>query len=59
MFAPHATAKAEYLHYDLGSFSYTVNEVSPAFPAFAGSPNLGVRTNVSGDIVRAGVNLRF
>ncbi len=61
MFAPHWTAKIEYLHYDLGSFSYTINEAStfPTFLPFAGSPNVNVKTNVSGDIVRGGVNLKF
>jgi outer membrane immunogenic protein len=61
MFAPHWTAKVEYLHYDLGSFSYTINEAStaPVFLPLAGTPNVNVKTSVTGDVVRAGVNLKF
>jgi len=61
MFAPHWTAKIEYLHYDLGSLGYTINEASthPAFLPFAGTPNVNVNTSVTGDIVRGGVNLKF
>ena len=57
--ASHWSAKLEYLYYDLGDFSYTANEISPAFPAFAGDPNLRVDTDVTGQILRFGVNYRF
>lgn len=53
------TLKLEYLYYDLGSFSYTANEISPAFPAIQGMPNAKVETDVTGQILRAGVNFRF
>jgi outer membrane immunogenic protein len=61
MLAAHWTVKIEYLHYDLGNFRYTINEAStfPTFVPFAGTPNVGVNTKVSGDVVRAGVNLKF
>lgn len=59
MFAPHWTVKLEYLHYDLGSLGYTMNEASPAFPAAAGAANVNVSTKVTGDIVRGGVNFKF
>lgn len=53
------SVKLEYLHYDLGTFSYTSNEASPAFAAIAGTPNVLVRTRVNGDIVRGGLNFHF
>lgn len=56
MFAPHWTAKIEYLHYDLGSLSYTVNEV--LVPP-VGTPNVTVKTKVTGDIARIRVNYKF
>jgi len=58
-FAQHWSAKLEYLYYDLGSISYSAQEISPAFlPALAGS-TLAVRSTVTGSIVRAGLNYRF
>jgi outer membrane immunogenic protein len=58
-FGPHLTAKIEYLHYDLGTFSYTANEaVAGTPPVFAG-PTVNVNTPITGDIVRAGVNWLF
>jgi outer membrane immunogenic protein len=67
MFAPRWSVKAEYLHYDLGSASYNntlTNVVVPPGGAVpAGSPfyTLGARSSASfaGDIVRAGVNMKF
>ncbi len=57
-FAPNWTLKVEYLHYDLGSVSYTANVV-PTFAGTAGQPNFIVSTHVYGDIGRVGVNYRF
>jgi outer membrane immunogenic protein len=51
VFAPKWTAKVEYLHYDLGSVSQTM----PVGAGFSLTQNV----NVSGDIVRAGVNHTF
>jgi outer membrane immunogenic protein len=60
MLAAHWTAKIEYLHYDLGTFSYTANEAAGgAFLASDGTPNVGVNSRISGDIVRGGVNFKF
>jgi len=59
MFMPGWTAKAEYLYYDLGSFSYSVNEVSPAAPALAGAPNANARVSAAGHIVRVGINYKL
>jgi outer membrane immunogenic protein len=59
MFAQRLSAKIEYLHYDLGTLSYTVNEASPGFPAVAGIANVNISTRITGDIVRAGLNWRF
>jgi outer membrane immunogenic protein len=53
------TAKIEYLYYDLGSFSYSVAETSPAFPQFQGSQVMTSEANVSGQIFRAGISHRF
>lgn len=51
-FGPKWSAKIEYLYYDLGSFSYNANEVSPGFPGFAGNPNMKIDTKITGHIVR-------
>lgn len=58
-FSPGWTVKLDYLYYDLGGFSYTANEISPAAPAAAGAENLIVDTDVTGQILRAGVNFNF
>ncbi|MEH2491368.1 outer membrane protein [Bradyrhizobium sp. AZCC 2230] len=51
MFAPHWSAKLEYLHYDLGtSIGYTPTLIGGA---------VNVRTLERGDMVRAGINYRF
>ena len=59
MFTQRLSAKIEYLHYDLGTLSYTVNEASPGFTAVAGIANVNISTRITGDIVRAGLNWRF
>lgn len=50
--------RIEYLHFDLGSFSYNVNLVSGATSTDVPSTWLA-HGSVSGDIVRAAVNLKF
>lgn len=67
MFAPRWSVKAEYLHYDLGSASYNntlSNIVVPPggiVPAGSVFYSLGARSSASfsGDIVRAGLNVKF
>jgi outer membrane immunogenic protein len=50
--------RIEYLHFDLGSFSYDVTRVSGAF--LAPVPDTWqANGQVSGDIVRAALNIRF
>jgi outer membrane immunogenic protein len=55
--------KAEYLHYDLGKHSYTLNSVNPdnVLPYDSGDYAMTVRARArtSGDIVRVGLNYRF
>ncbi len=66
-FASHWSAKVEYLHYDLGSVSYTgtlSNIVTPpggAVPTGGAFYTLNATSSVrfSGDIVRVGVNYLF
>ena len=59
-FMPGWSAKIEYLYYDLGSFSYGINEISPgAAPGSAGLPNATATTKVTGNIARLGVNMKF
>ncbi len=57
------SVKAEYLHYDLGKHSYTLNSVNPdsVLPYDSGDYAMTVRANArtSGDIVRVGLNYRF
>lgn len=50
--------RIEYLHFDLGSFSYNVNLASGTASAEVPSTWLA-HGSVSGDIVRAGVNYKF
>jgi outer membrane immunogenic protein len=61
MFMPGWSAKAEYLHYDLGSASYGVSPlVSNAAAASPFTINaLQSKTSFTGDIVRAGLNFHF
>jgi outer membrane immunogenic protein len=58
MFAPHWSAKIEYLHYDFGSNSFADHgyQYWGAFPAGGGAPFF---TLERGDMVRAGVNYHF
>jgi outer membrane immunogenic protein len=58
-FASQWSVKFEYLYYDLGTASYTANEISPAFPAFAGNPNVRIDTKFTGHIGRIGLNYKF
>jgi outer membrane immunogenic protein len=58
LFAPNWTLKVEYLHYDLGRFSYNANIVA-TFAGTAGLPNVIASTHVYGDIGRLGVNYKF
>jgi outer membrane immunogenic protein len=57
-FAPHWSAKAEYLYYDLGSISYnSTSVISGGAPGL----NVGVASNADfkGNIVRGGINYKF
>jgi opacity protein-like surface antigen len=61
MFAPNASVKAEYLHYDLGSATYALTPLTTLFPA-AGASNVlapSARTQFRGDIARVGLNYHF
>jgi outer membrane immunogenic protein len=51
MFAPHWSAKVEYLHYDLG------NKVGYTPTIIGGAVNVNVLER--GDMVRAGINYKF
>lgn len=62
MFAPRWSAKAEYVHYDLGTGSFITTPVGTPTSTFF--PGAAYQTNVSsahfqGDLVRAGVNYHF
>jgi outer membrane immunogenic protein len=67
MFAPRWSVKAEYLHYDLGSSSYSSTLSNIVVPPGGAVPTGGVfyslgarsQASFSGDIVRAGVNVKF
>jgi outer membrane immunogenic protein len=61
MFLQGWSAKAEYLHYDLGSVSYGVSPlVSNAAAASPFTTNtVQSKTSFAGDVVRAGVNYHF
>jgi outer membrane immunogenic protein len=50
------SAKAEYMHYNLGTENFVVQSVSP-FGGPSGAPPAEITTR--GDIVRVGVNLHF
>lgn len=63
MFAPNASIKAEYLHYNLGSVSYGL---SPLVTTFTFTDPVGrdvllpvARTQFRGDIARVGFNYHF
>jgi outer membrane immunogenic protein len=51
MFAPHWSAKLEYLYADYGTFNNNL--------LFPGGVAIGTRTHVSDNIIRAGVNYHF
>jgi outer membrane immunogenic protein len=60
MFAPNWTVKAEYLHYDLGSVTYSNGSligVAPLTLEFSDSSSS--TTRFSGEIVRGGINYKF
>lgn len=62
MFAPKWSLKGEYLHYDLGTATWTSPNL--VFNTAFGSPTfsaIGIQstTRFSGDIVRAGINYKF
>ncbi|HLK81211.1 MAG TPA: outer membrane beta-barrel protein [Xanthobacteraceae bacterium] len=60
MFLPNWTVKAEWLHYDLGSASYsngTMTSFAGGVPAFTDVASSTVK--FSGDIVRGGINYKF
>jgi outer membrane immunogenic protein len=61
MFMPHWTAKVEYLHYDLGSVSYSPGTLTSLTTAGAVFYSLTSQssTKFDGDIVRAGLNYKF
>jgi outer membrane immunogenic protein len=61
LFAPHWSAKVEYLYYDLGDVSFNAGTLNAAFTngfvRYAISPEVSTRFN--GSIARAGVNYHF
>lgn len=62
MFAPNASLKAEYLHYDLGTANYTLSPLSTTLQQPASFSNVIVptaRTQFRGDIARVGLNYHF
>ncbi|WP_424363299.1 outer membrane beta-barrel protein [Methylocystis parvus] len=61
MFAPNASVKAEYLHYDLGSASYALTPLATLLAGGALSNVLApsARTQFRGDIARVGLNYHF
>jgi opacity protein-like surface antigen len=61
MFLPNWSAKAEYLRYDLGSFSAPTPLATVAVPsgAISNSAFTNIHGRVNGQIVRAGLNYHF
>jgi outer membrane immunogenic protein len=62
MFLRNWTAKLEYLHYDLGSATYSVSPLAPFAPALGGPVSINSvqsRVGFSGDIARVGINYLF
>jgi outer membrane immunogenic protein len=64
MFLPGWSAKAEYLHYDLGSLSYGMSPLMTSTlkllkPAPLTTNTLQSKAGFTGDIVRAGINWHF
>lgn len=56
--ASNWTAKVEYLHFDLGTISDTTLSKA-TFAAWPGKPIMGVNSNITGNIVRIGVNYQL
>lgn len=56
--ASNWTAKVEYLHFDLGTISDTTLSKA-TFAAWPGKPIMSVNSNVTGNIVRIGVNYQL
>jgi outer membrane immunogenic protein len=54
-FTDRVSAKIEYLHFDLGNIDYTVTGALPTLLP----PTWNASARVSGDIFRAGLNIRF
>ncbi|HYA81354.1 MAG TPA: outer membrane beta-barrel protein, partial [Methylocystis sp.] len=60
MFTPNWSAKAEYLYYDLGSYSATTPQITIAAPsAVTSSAANCYHGHANGQIVRAGLNYHF
>lgn len=61
MFAPNASLKAEYLHYDLGNTNYAISPLATIAQADGLSNVLGVNAYAQfrGDIARMGLNYHF
>lgn len=61
MFAPNASVKAEYLHYDLGSVNYALSPLVTNL-TLTGDKNVilpGAHTQFRGDVARVGLNYFF
>jgi outer membrane immunogenic protein len=56
--ASNWTAKVEYLHFDLGTISDTTLSKA-TFAAWPGKPIMGVNSDITGNIVRIGVNYQL
>ena len=57
-FAPNWTVKVEYLYFDLGNMSNTANSTS-FFPFWNGKPIVGATSDITGNIVRVGLNYQL
>lgn len=53
------SAKAEYLHYDLGSMTYATTQLASTIGGPFTTINVASTANFKGDIVRVGLNYRF
>jgi outer membrane immunogenic protein len=58
-FAPHWSAKAEYLYYDLGSISYNSTLTGTVPMATFGTVGMASSADFKGNIVRGGINYKF
>lgn len=59
MFAPNASLKAEYLHYDLGSAAYGLSPLTTTLFEFRNVSALTAQTQFRGDLARLGLNYHF